>query len=59
MPDLKVEIEELVKWELTTMDYDGLKEFFFNNMSDFYRQDSKAFNDMKIYMNQCKELWGG
>ena len=43
------EVEELVGWELSTMDYTSLQEFFVNNMTDYYRDNPKALNDMLDY----------
>ena len=42
-------IEDLVEWELSNMDYASLQEFFINNMTDFYKDDSHALELMLEY----------
>jgi len=54
-----IEIQELVDWELTTMDYTSLQDYFHKEQVEYYISNPKAYKDMKIYMNECKELWGG
>lgn len=48
-------VEELVEWELATMDYESLQEFWVNNMTDFYKDNPKALGDMLDYMKECTD----
>ena len=46
------EMEELVEWELSSMDYPALEDFFIGTMIDFYVANPKAFRDMKAYRDE-------
>jgi len=48
-------IQDLAEWELSTMDYTSLQEFFVNNMMDYYRDNPKALNDMLQYKKECTD----
>jgi hypothetical protein len=52
---LDATIQNLVEWELSTMDYPSLEEFFVNNMMDYYRDNPKALNDMLEYKKDCTD----
>jgi len=47
------EVEDLVGWELSTMDYASLQDFFYEEKRMFYLEHPDAFEDMKIYMQEC------
>ena len=49
------EMEELVEWELSSMDYPALEDFFIGTMTDFYVANPKAFKDMQAYRNEYIE----
>ena len=46
---LEETILDVAEWELDSMDYTSLQEFFVNNMMDFYRDNPKALMDMLEY----------
>jgi hypothetical protein len=48
-------LENLVEWELLTMDDTSLQEFFVNNMTNFYKDNPKALGDMLEYMKECTD----
>ena len=48
-------ILNLVEWELATMDYESLQEFWVNNMTDFYKDNPKALGDMLEYMKESTD----
>jgi hypothetical protein len=52
---LEETILNLVEWELATMDYESLQEFWVNNMTDFYKDNPKALGDMLEYMKECTD----
>ena len=47
------EVEDLVGWELSTMDYASLQDIFYEEKRMFYLEHPDAFEDMKIYMQEC------
>ena len=49
------EMEELVEWELSSMDYPALEEFFIGTMIDFYVANPTAFKNMQAYRNEYIE----
>jgi hypothetical protein len=52
---LEETILNLVEWELATMDYESLQEFWVNNMTDFYKDNPKALGDMLQYMKESTD----
>jgi hypothetical protein len=46
------QIEKLVEWELDSMNYSALQEFFINNMIKFYTDNPKAYKDMLSSYNE-------
>ena len=52
---LEEAILNLAEWELVSMDYTSLQEFFVNNMMDYYRDNPKALNDMLEYQKECTD----
>ena len=52
---LEEAILNLAEWELASMDYTSLQEFFVNNMMDYYRDNPKALNDMLEYQKECTD----
>jgi hypothetical protein len=52
---LEETILNLVEWELATMDYESLQEFWVNNMTDFYKDNPKALGDMLEYMKESTD----
>jgi len=53
LTELEKEIQELVEWELTTMDYQSLQDYFYEEKVEYYIINPDSFNDMKIYMKEC------
>ena len=52
---LEEAILNLAEWELVSMDYTSLQEFFVNNMMDYYRDNPKALSDMLEYQKECTD----
>lgn len=50
-----LDIEELVEWELLSMDYKALEEYFIQHRYDFYTKNLADFKDMQRYMNSYKD----
>jgi len=48
-------IDDLVEWELASMDYTSLQEFFYNNMTDYYKDTPKSLDDMLQYKKECTD----
>ena len=48
-------IEDLVEWELSTYDYEGLKEFFFNTQQGYYHDNPDGLKDMLQYKKECTD----
>jgi hypothetical protein len=46
------ETKELVEWELTSMNYSALQEFFVNTKTEFYLNYRPALEDMLEYKKQ-------
>ena len=49
MSKTKEELDEMytvVQWELESMDYASLQEFFINTVGDFYLNDEVVYQDM-------------
>jgi len=46
------ETKELVEWELTSMSYSALQEFFVNTKTEFYLNYRPALEDMLEYRKQ-------
>ena len=51
----RIEIQELVEWELTTMDYTSLQDFFYKEQVEYYINNPEAYKDMQIYMKECTD----
>ena len=45
-------IEDLIEWELSSMDYESLQEFYVNNKRDFYLNYRPALEDMLEYRKE-------
>jgi len=53
--ELEKEIQELVEWELTTMDYQSLQDYFYEEKVEYYIINPDSFSDMKAYMKECTD----
>ena len=47
-------IEDLIEWELSEYDYEGLKEYFFNTKKEQYNDNPEDLEDMLKYREQYK-----
>ena len=47
-------IAELIEWELSEYDYEGLKEFFFNTQLEYYSNNPDGLKDMLQYKKKVK-----
>ena len=45
-------IEDLIEWELSEYDYEGLKEYFFNTKKETYKNWPQDLEDMLEYREQ-------
>ena len=45
-------IEDLIEWELSEYDYEGLKEYFFNTKKEKYKNWPQDLEDMLEYREQ-------
>jgi len=48
-------IKELVEWELTSMNYSALQEFFVNTKAEFYLNYRPALEDMLEYKKSIED----
>ena len=49
------EIHDLVEWELSTMDYTSLQDYFYEAKMEFYTDHPDSYKDMQQYMKECTD----
>ena len=49
------QIEELVEWELASMDYTSLQEYYFKKEYRMYMDNPKDLEDMLQYKKECTD----
>ena len=47
-------IEDLVEWELSSMDYKSLQDYFFDAKKEHYHNDSESLENMLQYRDEYK-----
>jgi hypothetical protein len=48
-------IQDLVEWELSTMDYTSLQDYYFEAKVEFYLDFPDSLNDMLQYKKECTD----
>jgi hypothetical protein len=49
------QIEELAEWELTSMDYTSLQEYYVDAKIEYYHNNPESLQDMLQYMKECTD----
>ena len=52
---LEETIQNLVEWELSTMDYPSLEDYFYEAKIEYYHDNPDGLNDMLQYMKECTD----
>ena len=47
------DMQDLVEWELSTMDYTSLQDYFYEAKMEFYTDHPDSYKDMQQYMKEC------
>jgi len=48
-------IEDLVEWELNTMNYTSLQDYFYEAKVEYYLNNSDGLKDMLQYKKECTD----
>ena len=49
------DMQDLVEWELSTMDYTSLQDYFYEAKMEFYTDHPDSYKDMQQYMKECTD----
>jgi len=49
------EMQELIEWELTTMDYTSLQDYFYEAKVEYYHNNPDGLKDMLKYKKECTD----
>mgnify|MGYP006966871511 CR=1 FL=1 len=49
------EIHDLVEWELSTMDYTSLQEYYVDAKIEYYHSNPEGLQDMLQYKKECTD----